>query len=321
MQLVALKKINIYSRSNRHQLDKELTAFAKVQHPNIVGCLGGFLEEGRIVMALEYMNMGSLESVVENVGILPEPCIWAVAKQILLGLAHLHDVQILHRDLKPENVLVMCTGVVKISDFGLAKELAGEDNNFTSTMLGTRWILSPERATNERYTFSADIWSFGMSLIYCAAGDIPIPTDYWKMLECITMKAPSLDETIFSNSLCSFVDGCLTLDPAKRATARMLLENKSVSTSSLIPLQKFLTKSQTGNEMKVVASEINKVMTRILTKPGCGGQTISTIKSMVSSGPQTFQQAAAQFKVKASELCQLFEELINNGIHKQTEGN
>lgn len=85
---------------------------------------GAFYEDGTVKLGLEYMNRGSLQSVVHEFGGLNEIVLSNVIRQVLLGLLHLHSNKKLHRDIKPGNMLCNHRGIVKLSDFGIIAELS-----------------------------------------------------------------------------------------------------------------------------------------------------------------------------------------------------
>jgi serine/threonine protein kinase len=80
----------------------------------------------------------------------------------------------MHRDIKPDNVLVNSQGFIKLTDFGITKQLDETMNDaWQGTFCGTLFYLSPERMENERYSFEGDIWSIGIMLIEVLTGSYP----------------------------------------------------------------------------------------------------------------------------------------------------
>ena len=107
---------------------------------------------------------------------------YAYCFEALEGILQIHKKKFIHRDIKPDNFLVSSNGEVKVADFGLMRELL-EKEKYVFTKTGTQCYMSPERIASESgYSFPADIWAIGISLIYCATGKLPIPKSYWDMV-------------------------------------------------------------------------------------------------------------------------------------------
>ena len=83
--------------------------------------------------------------------------------QICLAMKHVHDRKILHRDLKSQNIFVTKANIIKLGDFGIARELS-HTNQKVKTMVGTPYYLSPEIIQNKPYSFKSDVWSLGVIL-------------------------------------------------------------------------------------------------------------------------------------------------------------
>jgi hypothetical protein len=95
---------------------------------------------------------------------LSEDAVRFYGAQIALGLRELHSMGFVYRDLKPENVLIDHQGNVRISDFGLAKNLARKRDFLHDGYAGTRGYLAPEVVARHRYSFEIDFWAFGVLL-------------------------------------------------------------------------------------------------------------------------------------------------------------
>uniref|UniRef100_A0A7S0CZR5 mitogen-activated protein kinase kinase n=1 Tax=Amorphochlora amoebiformis TaxID=1561963 RepID=A0A7S0CZR5_9EUKA len=264
-RFVALKHMSVDNAKQRHQLDKELTAFVQVQHPEIVKLHGAYFEGERIVICLEYMDLGSLENVIRTRKRIPEKQLSQMAKQALLGVCHIHKKRFIHRDIKPDNFLVSTEGKVKVADFGLMRQLrSDETGSFTKT--GTMCYLSPERIAGAKFSYPADIWALGISLYFCATGKLPIPKDFWSLVDAISKKpSPKLDSKEFSSQCCNFIDLCLTKDPKKRGTAEQLLRHPFITNAnSKKDLSKYLTsvderkalRKRAEHEITLMAREI-----------------------------------------------------------------
>lgn len=118
-------------------------------------------EHGCVCMVMEYMDGGTLQQFVSRGQALSESSLAAVAHSVLRGLAEMHAKHQIHRDIKPSNILVDRHGRVKISDFGIVRELTGA-SSLATTFTGTLTYMSPERITERDYSYPSDLWSLGL---------------------------------------------------------------------------------------------------------------------------------------------------------------
>ena len=101
--------------------------------------------------------------ILKKVRRFPEETVKFYVAQLALGLAYLHDNNLIHRDLKLENVLMNRDGYIKLCDFGLAK-LLGCTNDITYTFCGTTEYLAPEILNSSGHGIAVDWWTLGMKL-------------------------------------------------------------------------------------------------------------------------------------------------------------
>uniref|UniRef100_A0A804P906 mitogen-activated protein kinase kinase n=2 Tax=Zea mays TaxID=4577 RepID=A0A804P906_MAIZE len=163
-------------QEKRQQILNEMRTLCEACcYPGLVEFQGAFYmpDSGQISIALEYMDGGSLADVIRVKKSIPEPVLSHMLQKVLLGLRYLHEVRhLVHRDIKPANLLVNLKGEAKITDFGVS---AGLDNTMAmcATFVGTVTYMSPERIRNENYSYAADIWSLGLTILECATGKFP----------------------------------------------------------------------------------------------------------------------------------------------------
>eukprot|EP00971_Amphidinium_carterae_P240339 4771415-Amphidinium_carterae.1 len=113
------------------------------------------------------------------------------------GLQHLHQNNHIHRDIKPQNVLHNSAGEVKLTDFGIAKELG--TMGLACTFVGTAMYMAPERCLGKDYSVNSDIWSLGMVLHELAIGKYPFDaTSFPVLVDCLCERPePRLESALF----------------------------------------------------------------------------------------------------------------------------
>lgn len=163
-------------------LKREISLLRDLQHPNIVQYLGASSSADHLNIFLEYVPGGSVQTMLNSYGALREPLIRSFVRQIVTGLAYLHQREIIHRDIKGANILVDNKGVIKISDFGISKKIevsnilngAGNNKNRPSLQGSVFW-MAPEVVKQTSYTRKADIWSLGCLVVEMMTGNHPFP--------------------------------------------------------------------------------------------------------------------------------------------------
>lgn len=186
--------------------------------------------DGTLSLCLEYMNNGSLQDIVNRGGCTNETILASFCFQILAGLQFLHQFRMVHRDVKPSNILLSVDGRIKLSDFGLAKTM-DVGHSLADSFIGTFEYMAPERLAGEPYSFSSDIWSFGLSIHTLAVGKFPYNNKkgFWELLH-ITQQdnrpLPSSKE--FSSSFIDLISASTSRNMKDRPTADQLLRHPFV---------------------------------------------------------------------------------------------
>ncbi len=146
---------------------------ASLQHPHIITVYDIGTVDDMVWIAMEYVEGGDLKVRVDDGGMEPVQALDLVAKvATALGYAHRHGI--VHRDVKPANILFREDGTALLTDFGIAKQVA-MDNELTSTgtILGSPFYMSPEQAEGMLVDGRSDIYSLGVILFELLAGERP----------------------------------------------------------------------------------------------------------------------------------------------------
>lgn len=181
---VAVKEIRLPPGVTTVQADelrertlREARAIAVLSHPNVIVLHDVARENGEPFVVMELLSSHSLAELLRDHGPLTIEQAAAVADAVAAALEAAHDAGITHRDVKPGNVLVADDGRIKLTDFGIARNVSEATMTRTGMTLGSPAYIAPEVASGRAVTPAADLWGLGATLFHVVEGRPPYDVD------------------------------------------------------------------------------------------------------------------------------------------------
>ena len=287
---MVVKKISLKNKSPLEisQIKKEIKILKKLSHKNIILYFGFKISKKTLSLYLEYAGLKSLDIMLKEYGTFKNTVIKNYTKQILNGLAYLHFKGIIHRDLKGGNVLVNNEGIVKLSDFGCAKNIGSIFKSYAGSI---GW-MSPEMYKGVSYGRQTDIWSLGCTIYEMCFGTSPFRKNRKKLLE---FKNEELIFPGFIDPECEdFIRKCLKRDPRDRWNVVELLnhsyvKNVEVNVSGIfknsIDLITYITMRESGvEERKEGINSLKESMFKGINDEGFYEQVVTEKKKSEKKG-------------------------------------
>ncbi|EFG89665.1 Stk1 family PASTA domain-containing Ser/Thr kinase [Clostridium carboxidivorans] len=234
---------------------REATAVASLSDNNIVNIYDVGTQGDINYIVMEYVNGKTLKQIIREQGKIPTAKTANLAIQIARALDCAHRNNIIHRDIKPQNILVTNEGVVKVTDFGIAKASNSVTITNSSKVMGSAHYFSPEQARGSFVDCRTDIYSLGIVIYEMCTGRVPYDADSpvsvaLKHIQEPVIPPKQLNENIPDN-LNKLILKAVEKEPIKRyQTIKDMLTD--------------LRKIENNQEVDISTSDFDEDMTRIM---------------------------------------------------------
>jgi serine/threonine-protein kinase len=177
---VAVKILKDSFTNNEEIVEKfkrEATAIANLINPNIVNILDVGTQDNIHYIVMEYVKGKNLKEIINEHGKFAYETAISIASKVANALDCAHKNNIIHRDIKPQNILVTEEGIVKVTDFGIAKSTDSSTIAYTNSVMGSAHYFSPEQAKGSYVDCRTDLYSLGVVLYEMVTGRVPFDGD------------------------------------------------------------------------------------------------------------------------------------------------
>jgi CHASE2 domain-containing sensor protein/tRNA A-37 threonylcarbamoyl transferase component Bud32 len=155
---------------------REAEIAGQLSHPSIVTIHDMGEDQDLTFMAMEYLEGENLEKFIGKKSLLPLRKVLSVVASVADALEFAHRADVIHRDIKPANIMLLKSGGVKVTDFGIAKAISSSRTR-TGVILGTPNYMSPEQIMGQKIDPRSDVFSLGVVFYQLLAGELPFQGD------------------------------------------------------------------------------------------------------------------------------------------------
>jgi serine/threonine protein kinase len=170
---VALKVVDSGLEDAQKRFRSEAIALAHLNHPGIPTVYELFQQDGRWILAMEFVRGQTLQQVVEQMGVFSPQRAAELCMRALEALAHAHSAGVIHRDLKPDNLMLTEAGEIKIMDFGIARVDGSVHLTNAGVMMGTPAYMAPEQVQGHDIDARADLYAMGVLFYKLITAELP----------------------------------------------------------------------------------------------------------------------------------------------------
>jgi NIMA (never in mitosis gene a)-related kinase 1/4/5 len=302
----------------------EVNLLRYLNHPNIVGYIGSYVEDGLLIIVMEYWDVGDLSYHIKKKkkegGKFEENEILNWFIQISMALEYIHSKKILHRDIKASNIFLTGNNTVKLGDFGISR-LLENTCDAANTVVGTPYYMSPEVWENKPYTYKSDIWALGWVLYeLCALEHAFSAENLLSLVYKIVQEKHSPIPSYYSEDINMLVEMLLVKDcsmrplisnvfmiPLVREKMEEFIQNGGFIGNHSLHARKFKTKK--FGKTAINSSEIQEEMKKQVKSKSFSQDNHSTMTPK--------EKIAMKKRKKADEKANKLKEYITKTHHKE----
>ncbi|MDY7228010.1 protein kinase domain-containing protein [Hyalangium rubrum] len=220
--VVALKMLELDEGRGRDLLERfrrEVRLARRISHPNVARTHDLGEHAGHLFLTMEYVEGEDLQSLLRRERVLSPARAARIALAVCEGLVAAHAAGVVHRDLKPANVLVERSGRVVLTDFGIARAMAGETASRTQGMVGTPMYMAPEQLSGGEVEARSDLYAVGLLLFEMLTGEAPFTGESPMAVAFARLRQPPPDPAGrpgVPDALAEWVRRCLAREPEER---------------------------------------------------------------------------------------------------------
>ena len=259
-----IKNVNfkLLDKKGKQNAINEIEILSSLHHPNIIEFKEAFYDEpsNSLNLVLEFLNNNlrqKIDYAFKNEMRMEESTIFEVLTQLLIGLNYLHKKGIIHRNLESKNIFLTKNRLIKISDFNSC--LLMNKSNINQPHINKSLYTAPEIWNKKKFNYKCDIWSLGCIIYEMASLSLPFSLDNSnKMLDFKDGKIKPIPE-FYSSKLKSVINDMLALDPSKRPSTDILLNNPNI-----IETIKKLSSFYDINNINIIIKDNSQIFNNII---------------------------------------------------------
>ena len=217
-------EVTAAAKNVRYLRKEEIEVLERLNHPNIVGLYGSIQNGPITLIILEYACNGTVRDYITKNNNQPpaNPLLIKWCREGASALKYLHEQRVIHRDVKGSNCLLFGDHVLKLSDFGLARDMDDDASMISSSVKGTPVYMAPEIHDKGHYSYQSDMWAYGMLLVEMSSGKPPFHGMMWHAAVYQYTKFNLRPAIVASCPVAEIIHQCLQTDRKERPSAEMV---------------------------------------------------------------------------------------------------